>query len=185
MKLKLLIAGVAAATSVASFANAMNFFFSFTNDPGLGNVAGTVTGEIFGLTDNATSAATSVVIDSVPTALTGLPSTPFTAAAYAADLGEFIGSNSFTVTSGAVTNADYQIWGGDFALNVGGAFNSLSSPDASERVQNLDGMGGITFSVASAAPEPAAWTMMVLGIGALGGAMRSARGKSRAMAAAA
>jgi hypothetical protein len=185
MKLKLLIAGVAVATSVASFANATNFFFSFTNNPGLGNVAGTVSGEIFGLTNNATSAATSVVVDSVPSGLDGLPATPFTAAAYASQLGEFISSNSFTVVNDVVTAADYQIWGGDFELNAGGALNSLSSPDASMRVQNLDGLGGITFSVASAAPEPAAWAMMVLGIGAIGGAMRSTRGKSRTLAAAA
>jgi hypothetical protein len=59
----LMISGIVLAAGPAS---ADDFSFSFTND--IGNVAGTVTGEILGLTDNSTGAATDVIIESFPSA---------------------------------------------------------------------------------------------------------------------
>jgi hypothetical protein len=54
-----------------------------------GNVAGTVTGEILGLVDNAASSATDIIITSAPAGLTGgLPTIPFSIDDYAASLGE-------------------------------------------------------------------------------------------------
>ncbi len=78
MKLQTLIkCAVATALVLASspsFAS-LTFEFSFTNT--IGNTAGTVTGEVFGLVDNATVAATDVIITSYPSGMTGLPPAPF------------------------------------------------------------------------------------------------------------
>lgn len=54
---------------------ALDFSFSFTNT--IGNTAGTVTGVVKGLLNNATTAATDVIITSYPSAMTGLPPAPF------------------------------------------------------------------------------------------------------------
>jgi hypothetical protein len=48
--------------------HALSFGFSFDNAGG-GTMNGTVTGEIQGLSDNATSSATAVIIKSYPTGL--------------------------------------------------------------------------------------------------------------------
>ncbi len=64
-----------ALTLVSSPCFALNFDFSFTNT--IGNTAGTVTGEVFGLVNNATVAATDVIITSYPSVMTGLPAAPF------------------------------------------------------------------------------------------------------------
>ena len=88
------------------------FDFSFTND--LGTAPGTVTGEIVGLSDNATSAATALYIDSFPTSPfyvfgTGpftlqLPGdTPFNVLS---PLDQIL-DNSFTVSNGEIINANF------------------------------------------------------------------------------
>src|ERR1700679_90346 len=90
-------AAVAVALATAPAHAGLNFDFSFGNVNG--SIPGTVTGEIFGLTDNSTSAATDLVIDSYPVGLT-LPAVPwdiFNAAGYS------ITANTFTVTGGVVT----------------------------------------------------------------------------------
>jgi hypothetical protein len=52
----------------ASHAGPLDFMFSFSNT--VGNVNGTVTGEIFGLSDNASNqAASNVILDSYPAGL--------------------------------------------------------------------------------------------------------------------
>lgn len=58
----------------AAQAGSVDFTFSVTNT--IGNVPGTFTGEIFGLTDNATSAATSVLILSILAGMNNLVSPP-------------------------------------------------------------------------------------------------------------
>ena len=55
----------------------LNFDFSITNDPTWGNVNGTVTGEVFGLVNNATSSATSVEVFTWPAGLIPLASQPY------------------------------------------------------------------------------------------------------------
>src|SRR5271170_3031461 len=59
----------------AAHAVPLDFMFSFSNT--VGAVNGTVTGEIFGLTDNATGPASNVILDSYPTGL-DLPAPPLT-----------------------------------------------------------------------------------------------------------
>ena len=73
----------------ASHAGPFDFMFSFTGTIPPSSVAGTVSGEIFGLTDNATGPASNVVVDGYPAEL-GLPSPPLT-------IFSFISENSFTV----------------------------------------------------------------------------------------
>jgi hypothetical protein len=163
--LKILIVSAATVVALSSSAHAMNFDFSFSNDPAQGNVAGTVYGEIFGLTNNATSDATNVVIDSYPAGITGLPAAPFNIPDYAASLGEYIVDNGFTVTNGVITGANYQIYGGNFDL-ASGAYNALVSPDDQFRVQDTAGFAGVTFTAAT--PLPSAWTMLIAGFVGLG-----------------
>jgi len=76
--------------------HALSFDFSFTNVSG--NTPGTVTGEIDGLVDNATAKATAVIIDSVPSGI-GFQTHSFPVGLAA--------SNSFTVTNGTITFADF------------------------------------------------------------------------------
>jgi hypothetical protein len=68
--------GIAAAVALIGLSSpgyALTFTYSFTNTTGVtpGFVPGTVTGEIFGLADNAISAATDVTITSYPANTTG------------------------------------------------------------------------------------------------------------------
>lgn len=88
--------------------HAVSFNFSFTNDPILGNVAGTVTGRIDGLADTGTSAATAVFITSIPEQPFGMPFYPLSASDnILAQPSLFTLSNSFTVTGGVLTAADF------------------------------------------------------------------------------
>ncbi len=179
MKLGLLIAAAAAvvALSSASTASAKNFFFSFDNDPTLGNVDGTVTGEIFGLSGPGfIHFASDVEILSYPSGLTGLPKAPFSIDAYAKSLGEPISKSIFHTSHGQITFGNFQIFGGWFDLNVDGVYNELVSPDGSTFVQNMGGFAAAHF----AAPEPSTWAMLLLGMGGLGAALRTRRLKSHA-----
>jgi hypothetical protein len=187
MNWKVLIAGAAASLALASQAKALDFNFSFSDDTGLAvspgvSIPGTVTGRILGLEDNTFGQqATDVEIFSYPVGIQDLPGTPFSVADYAAFLNGFlhnpsigISQNDFDVQDGQITFAIYQIFGGYFDMNVQGEFNSMVSPDSKTRVQNLGGLGAITFT---AAPEPATWGLMLLGFGGLGAVMRSRRAR--------
>jgi hypothetical protein len=191
MNWKLLIASGAASLALASQARALDFNFSFSEDPSLTvspgvNVPGTVTGRIFGLQDNTSDQQASFVeILSVPAGVLGLPNMPFTVDSYAAFLNSSlhnpnigISQNDFDVQNGQITFGIYQIFGGYFDLNVANEFNSMVSPDSKSRVQNLGGFNAITFSPT---PEPATWGLMLLGFGGLGAALRSRR-RSAALA---
>ncbi len=177
MKLKLVLASAAAVLACATLAHADDFHFTFTSDgDGPGNpLGGVVTGEIFGLDNNAWSSASAVQIDSYTPTVTGLPGTPFLISDYAASLGFAITQNAFLVLDHQLVDGVYQISGGYFDLNVqagGFGYNSMVSPDAQSRVQNRQGLDGLSFS---AAPEPATWAMMLVGFGALGMVLRSRR----------
>jgi hypothetical protein len=156
----------------------LNFDFSFTNTGG--NAAGTVTGEIFGLTNNATSAPTDIVVTSYPAAITGLPAAPWDI--YTIPGFEFGNhgtpelADHFTVTNGAITDATYSLftatgqsvlyfnWGGvDFFANhpeVGGAF-VIADPSTA-----------IFTQVSGGVPEPAAWALMISGLFGVGAMLR-------------
>jgi hypothetical protein len=85
----------------APYALADDFTLSFINT--VGNVPGTVTVEVTGLTDNATGAASSVTILSYPTALN-----PEVAdAGTTATLWTFQDANQFTETAGSLVFADF------------------------------------------------------------------------------
>jgi Methyltransferase domain len=77
--------------------HALSFNFSFSN--GVGTIAGTVTGEIDGLTDNTTGPATAVFVDSAPPVFN--LTTPFSVPIAGAT------DNSFTVSSGAITDSHF------------------------------------------------------------------------------
>jgi hypothetical protein len=167
MNLKILMVSVAAMMAVSPAAHAMNFYFSFSNDPAAGGtVAGTVTGEIFDLVNNTTSFPTDVIVDSYPAGITPLPNAPFDIPGYAAQLHSFVTGDGFTVTNGVITGGDYQIYGGNFDLNIQGQYNTLASSDGNTRVQNLSGLDGLTFSLVT--PLPSTWTMLIAGFVGLG-----------------
>jgi hypothetical protein len=84
--------------------HALTFDFSFTNVSG--NTPGTVTGVIDGLVDNATSKASAVIIESVPSVIP-IP-TPRSL------LTGFALANSFTVANGTITSALYNQLGVQF-----------------------------------------------------------------------
>lgn len=160
--LVILALGFVLAGGVASAHAGLNFDFSFTNTDG--NVSGTVTGEIFGLTDNSTSAATDIVIDSYPAALT-LPAAPWD---IFDDGSLLIVENSFTVAGGAVTAAgfDERNVPVNFALNAGGTESVLEEASA-KYVINDGGFAAITFTPASSpsdVPEPASIALLLSGL---------------------
>ncbi|MGZ3403601.1 MAG: PEPxxWA-CTERM sorting domain-containing protein [Phenylobacterium sp.] len=176
MRQKMALGGAVAALALAGQAHALDFDFSFAYDPDLpvfgANIPGAVTGRIFGLDDNAFSSASDVEIFTHPSGVTGLPSGVFSAQQYANQLGQFINANWFEVENGQVVDGQYQIFGGYLDLNIAEQFNALVSPDQHTRVQNQLGLGGISFT---AAPEPAAWALMLIGFGAMGYALRRRR----------
>jgi hypothetical protein len=139
----------------------LNFDFSF-NDV-IGNTGGTVTGEIFGLTDDTTNeAATDLVIYSYP-AGQSLPSAPwdiFNAPGYT------VFFNDFTVSDGQITAAEFYVVntdsGAGLQLNQGGGQNSLSdSIDADTR--NSGGFAGATYTAVEA-PEPTSIALFLSGL---------------------
>ena len=68
------VAGILA--SSASSAQALDFNFSINNAGGFGNIPGTITGQVLGLANTGTSAASNIRITSAPAGLGLLPS-PF------------------------------------------------------------------------------------------------------------
>ena len=89
---------LALAAAVIAFsgtpAKADNFLFSFA-----GSATDVITGEIFGLTNNSTSAATSIIFLTQPLLLNGHNLTPTT--------WQTVSANTFTETSGVITAADF------------------------------------------------------------------------------
>lgn len=166
-------------------ATAANISFSFSNDPSMGNVPGTVTGELFGLPDNGTGPATAVVIDSYPAGLVSFGSytPPFDVFAWT---GGTVNENSFTLVGGVVTGGSFSIIGANGVndqlyinsqcecayggLELGTNFLDIGSND-SLFVWNDNGIGptGVTFGNA-AIPEPASLLLIapaLLGLAAL------------------
>jgi hypothetical protein len=164
----LMISGIVLAAGPAS---ADDFSFSFTND--IGNVVGTVTGEILGLTDNSTGAATDVIIESFPSALSADLNSSYTAPI---DLFAFpwfsTASDTFTETDGEITAADFGVDDGDYDFVTlgtgcnygtfcGNGFGNWGSDNATEG-------STISFSqLGSSTPEPSTLGLMLAGFVAL------------------
>jgi len=151
-------------------AGTLNFDFSVTNNPGTGNVPGTFTGEIFGLSDNAFSAASSVVIQSIPTGMNNLVSPPIDATTW-----NDVIQNLFQVVNGQV------VGGGFYAQQTIGGFSSgyqlyINGTTAGFNFLNLDGVdhayvegdrglaaANIVPVPSSVIPEPASYVTALLG----------------------
>jgi hypothetical protein len=158
-------------------AKADDFSFSFTNTAGSG-VPGTVTGEILGLTNNATGPAAEVLITSFPAGLDSIVgSGPINAM-----LWNFQEENSFTESGGEVTAGGFwaqQIISG----NVRGLQLFINGTTYGFNYLNLDGTdthevyGDEGFAAAnieplgSPTPEPSSF-LLALGFAGVLGAFR-------------
>jgi PEP-CTERM motif len=116
------------ALAASGQAQALDFTFNVTNT--LGNVSGSYSGIVYGLTDNATGPATDVVITSFPGSLNSVAgSAPI----------DFFGS-SWTVRDNSFTVADGQITAGGFnsvyKLGEGYAYLDLGSDDNALELDN-------------------------------------------------
>lgn len=114
-------------------ANALDFSFSFNN--GDGNVGGSVTGIIKGLQSSGISGASEVDLTSYPS---GLGSNPNSSGniVYLSSGGGWgsPGTNSFTVTNGNLTNADF------YTTGASGSFLALNE-NLLAAGANLTGLG--------------------------------------------
>jgi len=167
--------GVASAFTALLPAQALTFNFSFSNTTG--NTAGTVSGTISDLVDNtADQTASQVIITSYPPGLGTLDSNVSNATGWAG-----VYNNSFTVTSGNITEASFKAQTGStlsYFLCLGtacGSDNELSFIDNTDyynssvhNTANNDGLSGVTFSPASVGvPEPNSILGLIAGTGFL------------------
>jgi hypothetical protein len=182
-------AALALTLGMAGSAGAVDINFSFSSDlsdPSAANaVAGTVYGTIVGLTDNATSSATHVYITNYPASALGTISDPsyLTPVDVSTWSGEY--ANSFTLIGGVLTDASFhsdqtgpggfdQFWLNiplGYAKGNTNYFDIGNNNDLS--IWNNEGFAAVAFG--GGVPEPAAWTLMLVGFGALGGALRARR----------
>jgi PEP-CTERM motif-containing protein len=180
MKILPLVAGIlmTAAVVAPQNANALAFFFSFTND--VGNVSGTVTGEVFGLTNNSTSSATLVELLSWPSGLVPSANQSFYVPPINVTSWATQDINTFTVLDGQVTSGSFHADNSNSVsdldrlyLNAGTctsgpscSFLSLGSNDGQYVWHGVD---GTTFTTAiSAVPEPSTWAMLLIGFAGVG-----------------
>lgn len=156
----------------------LNFNFTITGDTTQYPVAGTLTGEIFGLTDNTTSSASSVLLLSFPSALnTGVlfpMSAPVDITAFDIQV-----INSFTVVNGQITTGSFYAGNSNpsqiFAILVGPTNGINNQGNISG---NNNGVAGVTFSPADATPEPGSVALLV-GMGTMGAGFLARRKKAQ------
>ena len=126
-------------------------------------MAGTVTGEIFGLTEGATSSATNVIVDTYPAGLEP-PSPPQT-------LFTGISENTFTVTpTRTLTSASYMAFDDTKSflidLNREAGVNALVNITTTNFTANFNGFAGATYTLVQSIPEPSSVTLLGIGLGA-------------------
>jgi hypothetical protein len=175
----------------AGAAQAADFIFSFSSDLSDPNVTfgvpGSVTGRILGLPEDGTDVgAMQILVDSY---------SPDQTLAFPIDVTSWIAQqeNFFTVEGGLIVEAIFradngfegtpsfdQLWINVPIHESGGTnFASFGSNNTVAIWNNL-GLAGITFSrIQDPIPEPSTWTMMLLGFGAIGFAVRRARAQGR------
>jgi PEP-CTERM motif len=159
--------------------------FSFEIDNTIGTVSGSVFGRILGLTDNATSSASQVLIDSFPAGLNSIAgSTPINAMLWDQQL-----QNSFTVSAGQVVGGGF--WsqqtisgfpqGFQLYINGGaGPFNFLNIDGQDQLyVWGDDGLAASHIAPLRSVPEPSSMALLGLGIA---GAAFVARHRNRQVA---
>jgi hypothetical protein len=155
---RLLVAAGLATALTSSQAQALDFSFSFFGT--IGTTTGTVSGEIFGLANNATSAATDLVIDSLPpsfgfaTPYDMFPTTP--------------AANFFTVSNGVIIDGQFGAFDPTHTFEFGLNFatqNVVKDPAGATTYNNL-GFAGATYS-AVAVREPVSWALLISGIAGL------------------
>lgn len=152
--------------AVAAFvplAQADDFTFSFTDT--VGNVAGTVTGEILGLTDNSTGPAAKVIVESFPAGLNSvLGSAPIDVTSWT------IFNNSFTETGGQIVAADFDAETGTAPSGFGGfEFNPISGGSNltldGDQAFNVLTFGGLSADNFAPVPEPSSLGLVLAAVG--------------------
>jgi len=146
-----------------AFADPLDFDFTFTGDAVF---PGTVSGEIEGLTNNATSAATAVFVTSatIPSPISPTYNTVQNASLY----------NSFTVTNGVITAVSFyannvSTYGLILGTVAGEAQNRFVNFSTGQSISNFEGVSGITFTpVAQPVAEPGSLALLGTGLLALG-----------------
>ena len=159
MTLKTLVAAAILAVASSSGVTASTLDFTFSFDEG----ANRLTGTIFGLTDNSTSAASLVSVTSSPGG--------------AFDITPQIFVNEFVVTDGELTDAFFSsgstssdaFVGANFQISGGfGSFSAIEAITGSE----LSAQGLISFTPVAPIPPPAAGLLLLSGIAGFAGWMR-------------
>ncbi len=165
MKLGMLAVVLLAATAGRTQAGSQSFDFSFTTDDTTptGWIPGKVTGEIvLSFSGDGSGPATLVSIDTIPSGMTNVYGTlPINATAWDTQV-----VNTFTVSGGMITSADYSATATTLPppegslISFGSGSNELQFTNQNNVVQptgNESGFPGVTFtpvSVSVPIPEP-------------------------------
>jgi hypothetical protein len=192
MKLIVVAAAALMLALVAGVAQASTFLLNFTQvgTPGNGccgpfDVSATLQATANGNNYDITGITGTVTQNGTPFAITGLITPP-------SDPGNFFGFNNVIFSTAG--NAPYSFDSGGIGFYAAGVYNyySPSEPNAAFNVWGNGGSSGTLATTASydvntpfngtytisAVAEPAAWAMMLVGVGMIGGGLRMARRKS-------
>jgi hypothetical protein len=139
-------------------ADPLDFTFSFSNVNG--SVPGTVTGEIFGLTDNASGPASMVELLTYPMSLEPPDPPQF--------MDTDVTQNFFTVTDEEITLAEYAASNDSelLLLNINiDHRNFLSNLVSFLVLSNSNGFDGVTYTLVPSILEPSSVTLLGTGLG--------------------
>jgi hypothetical protein len=131
-------------------------------------VSGSVTGEIFGLSENGNSqTSTSVEILTSPIGLSNLTLT-YVFGTFDVTAGVITGANNLLFTDG---NSFLQFNDSETLGHANFIYTPIPNSGFSGNdyvVSNLGGFAGVTYSEVTAVPEPSTWAMMMLGFAGVG-----------------